>query len=125
MGMTGAERNDPTFLSFFVPSGATKSTALTGPNVLLPRSIENPRMSLAAVVTPAAFDGAGVGFEVSLDGNVWYPVYNPDGTAYALTVAAGRWTCIPPAVSYAWQYIRIVTAAQSADRSVMGVFMIV
>jgi hypothetical protein len=125
MGMTGAERNDPTFLNFFIPSGATKSTALSNPANGAPRSIENPRMTLAAVVTPAAFDGTGVGFEVSLNGNEWFPVHNPDGTAYALTVGTGRWTIIPPAISFAWQYIRIVTTTQTADRGVTGVFMIV
>jgi len=125
MGMTGAERNDPTFLKFFIPSGATTSTALSHPDNLRPRTHENPRMTLAAVVTPAAFDGTGVGFEVSLNGNEWYPVHNPDGTPYGLTVGTGRWTIIPPAISFAWQYIRIVAAAQSADRGVTGVFMIV
>ena len=124
MGATGVERNDPVFLEFKVPSGQTKSNSLQAPG-RAGAKIENPRMALAAIVTPAAFDGTGVGFEVSLDGITWYPVHNPDGTAYALTVGVSRWTCIPPAVSYAWQYIRLSTSSQTADRSLTGVFMVV
>ena len=124
MGNGGVIRNDPVFLEFKVPSGQTKSNSLQAPG-RTGAKIENPRMALAAVVTPAAFDGTSVGFEVSLDGITWYPVHNPDGSAYGLTVGVNRWTCIPPAMSYAWQFIRLVGTSQTADRSVMGVFMVV
>lgn len=124
MGTGGVIRNDPVILEFKVPNGQTKSNSLQAPG-RLGAKIENPRMALAALVTPAAFDGTGVGFEVSLDGITWMPVHNPDGTAYALTVGVSRWTCIPPAVSYAWQYIRLSATSQTADRGILAVFMVV
>jgi hypothetical protein len=124
----GIENNLFANYVFFIPSGQTTSTKLyhaDAPGTLV-SYIENPRLCLVGIFTPAALTNTGVAIEVSHDGMTWVPVYNTDGTAYGVTVAPSRYTIIAPSVSFGWGYIRLKGAApEGGDRSVIGRFQVV
>lgn len=123
---SGIERNIFADYVFFIPAGQATSTRLSERGSVVTGGIGNPRLCLVGLITPAGFTGTAVGLEVSLDGLTWYGVYNADGTAYGLTVGAGRWTVLAPSVTFGFGHIRIVGgAAQTADCSVIGRFQVV
>lgn len=73
---------------------------------------------------PAAFTGTAITFNVlASDGVTYQPLYNPGGTAYSITVAAGREVILPQADFAGVEIFKMVSnAAEAADR-VIGVIV--
>lgn len=64
---------------------------------------------LTRVLMPAAFTGATLTFQVSPDDGTYLPLYNADGTAYSVAVAASRAVVLDPSVFIGVNYIKIVS----------------
>lgn len=112
---------------FEIASGATKSSKVyrkgTGGT---PTGIENPKLCLVGLITPAALTATAFTFEVSDDGVTYYPVYDQTGTAISIPVGTSRWTVIPPAISFGWGYIKLAAAgAEAGARQIIGRFQVV
>lgn len=109
------ERTEFLLRNLIIANGGTKSVA-----------IENPRMALVGVITPAAMTGTSFSFEVSPDGSTYYPVYLEDGTLYSVPAAAGRYFQLSPGNTCGFQWVKLVSnAAEGAERTFIGVFRVV
>jgi hypothetical protein len=125
----GIEQNLFKNYIFAIPSGQTTSTRFYEEGfagTLGANYIENPRLCLVGIFTPAVLTNTGFAIEVSPDGMTWVPVHNTDGTAYGVTVGPSRYTTIAPSVSFGWGHIRLKGASpEGGDRSVIGRFQVV
>lgn len=74
---------------------------------------------------PAAFTGTALGVQtLAADGATYQPLYNPDGTAYTITVAAAREVLLQLSDILSVQKFKLVSnAAEGADRAI-GVFVV-
>lgn len=88
-----------------IPSGAATPTA--GHNL--------GAATLLAVRTPSTYDGTAMTFTCSdtLDGT-YDTVYNADGTAYTITLAASRYTVVDSAKFIGCLYIKPVAGTNQA-----------
>jgi len=70
------------------------------------------------LLMPAAFTGATVSFQGSLDGAT-YQAVNVGGAAYSETVTASKNVTLDPSVFAGFRYVKVVSAsAEAAARSV-------
>lgn len=76
-------------------------------------------VALVGISLPAAFTGVTLTFQVSVDnGQTYQPLYKADGTAYSVTVAAGRYVQIPPYDFAGIRFLKIVSGSnEAADRA--------
>ena len=68
--------------------------------------------------TPAAFTGTALTFEAcDTEGGTYVPVHTAAGAAYSVTVAAGRFTVVDPAVIRGLQFLKVKSgSAEGAAR---------
>lgn len=75
--------------------------------------------SLVGIITPAALTGTTLTFQASADGTTYVPVYTTAGVAASVTVAASRYTAVPPTTIPGAPYLKVVSgSAEGADRTI-------
>jgi hypothetical protein len=95
-------------VSVTIASGQTESGA-----------VDLHGMNLVGIMMPAAFTGTSVTFKGSLDGVTYNDLYNTDGTALSVTVAADRFILIVPSDFAAVRYLKLVSgSSEGAERTI-------
>ena len=74
------------------------------------------------LLMPAAFTGATVSFQGSLDGSA-YQAVNVGGAAYSETVAASKNVTLDPSAFAGFRWIKVVSASAEAAARSVGVVM--
>jgi hypothetical protein len=97
-----------------IPNAGTTGDAKTVPN----------KKTLAGFKIPATFTGTAVSFQGSTDaGGSWADIYD-GGSAYSVSVAAGKYHAIKPEVFYGVGLLRIVSnATEGGEREIVFVFI--
>jgi hypothetical protein len=99
----------PTKIEATILNGQTKSEI-----------IESFGITVSQIYLPAAFSGSTLSFELSYDGVNFFPYYNANNVAVAITCTQGRVYGLPPIDLYANQYMKIVSStSEVADRSII------
>lgn len=81
-----------------------------------------PSDMLAGLHIPADFEGTALTVKVSADNATFTSVHNAGGTEQVLTVAAGRYVALDPAVYAGARYIRLLAGtAQTGACTIIAV----
>lgn len=106
--------------SWTIANGATVSDAL------FMGASPNPDGGLAGFVMPAAFTGASVTFQVSLDDSTYQALYDSANSQISITVSASRTYALKQDVRSAlqpWPYVKIVSAsAEGGARTIPAIY---
>lgn len=118
------ERTEFLTLDFRIDSGETVSEHAAS-STIDPDTIENPRMALCAIVTPATLTSTSVTFQVSVDGTTYNPVYDDEGNVYTVPVGTSRFIVLKPRLTWGFQWIKIVCgSAEGGNRVIKGLFRV-
>lgn len=85
--------------------------------------IQSNSLEIVGLSMSAGWDAASITLQGSLDGTTWQNLYDDSGSEVTLSVAAGRYVAIPPALlaGVPWLRVRSGTSGtpvnQTADRS--------
>jgi hypothetical protein len=97
-----------------ISSGQTTSTAL-----------DCGGCNLVGIIFPAAFTGATVSFEGSVDGTNFYTMKNDTGSTLSLTASTSSFVAIVPSDFAAAGHLKIVSASsEGADRTITLVYRV-
>lgn len=101
-------KSNPTVGTVTIANGGTISTAL-----------DLAGRRLKGVVMPAAFTGASIKFQGSVDGVAFDAIYN-EATEYSVNVGTNRRISLNSAVFEPWPIVKVVSAgAEAADRVIV------
>ena len=109
--MTRAIHSQPHEIETIDVTIANSGTVSTAANLL--------GMRLVGIITPAALTGTELTFQASTDNSTFTAMYDENGAAIAVTVAASRWT-VPVFTSFLGvPYLKIVSgSAEAAERTI-------
>lgn len=74
---------------------------------------------IAAIIMPAAFTGANLTFQASIDGSTWYDIYNSSGSQVTCTVGTDQWIAISPQDFAGVSRLKVVSDdTEAAERTI-------